>query len=205
MRIYFWKITTQRKFSIKNDTALQLLQISFMFNLTEDSWILSQLPHTICCDTCFDWTTWETAPHKYAVRKRKYIILLISFSENYGCSLILHQSLISRQVCGLAIIWNWISHKLSVFCYRLSIGSFTIIFGILITLKILFHRVIVVQSPSHVNSLQAHGLPVTHIAPPDFCPSSCPLSYINIEDPEITPQQKFTFIITSPPIPLENS
>lgn len=136
--------------------------------------------------------------------KRKYIILLISFSENYGCSLILHQNLISKRVCGLAIIWNWISHKLSVFCYRLSIRVFYHNFGILITLKILFHRVVVVQSPSHVQFFASPWSPC-HSHSPDFCPSSCPLSYINIEDPEITPQQKFTFIITSPPIPLENS
>ena len=83
--------------------------------------------------------------------KRKHTVLLISFSDNYECSLILHQNLTSRGVvCGLAVIWNWVSHKLSVFCYILFIRVFYHNFGILITLKILFHWVIAVQSPSHV-------------------------------------------------------
>ena len=140
MRIYFWKITIQKNLSIKNDIALQLLQISFMFNLIEDSWILLSAS-TYKLLWYLLWLNYmKTAPHKYAVRKK----------EVYGYSLILHQNLTSRRVCGLAVIWNWISHKFSVFCYMLSIRVFYHNFGILITLKILFHWVIVVQSPSHV-------------------------------------------------------
>ena len=121
-----------------------------MFNLTEDSWILLSAS-TYNLLWYLLWLNYmKTALHKYAVRKKEVYSIINIIFENYGCSLILHQNLTSRRACGLAVIWNWISHKLSVFCYMLSVRVFYHNFGILITLKILFHWIIVVQSPSHV-------------------------------------------------------
>lgn len=71
MRIYFWKITIQKNFSVKNDTALQLLQISFMFNLREDRWILLSASTYNLLWYLFWLNYMKTAPHKYAVRKKE--------------------------------------------------------------------------------------------------------------------------------------
>ena len=83
MRIYYWKITIQKNLSIKNDIALQLLQISFMFNLIEDSWILLSAS-TYKLLWYLLWLNYmKTAPHKYAVRKKKYMDILWYYTKTW--------------------------------------------------------------------------------------------------------------------------
>lgn len=71
-----------KKFSDKNDTVLQILQISLMSNLIERAGFSYLLPHSICCDTLMyhDSITWKKLAHtNYVVRKKEVHVNTDSF------------------------------------------------------------------------------------------------------------------------------
>lgn len=108
-KIFFWKTDifskAGKKKTLKSSSAMQ---ISLIFAFIEDRWILRfSIQFVTMC--CLDGSTWR--------KFRKSIFL--SFSDNYGYSLILCQNL----TCFLTLSWNvessnsdssWNSYGLSV-------------------------------------------------------------------------------------------